>query len=154
MLLMAGHSIPRGGQMTIDPVGEGETMGFKATTTGCAILADRQSGAVYEATPKTVVMRPAQDGLCTCTNHFCSPELAVPGVLCWRYDKLQAYRQRPKLAVADVARALDEVNQGKATLHSLIFEPAVLRVHIAMGPGPATKRPRKTLECDALFQGR
>src|SRR4029077_3388160 len=34
MLLMAGQSIPRGGQITVDPVGEGETMGFQVTTTG------------------------------------------------------------------------------------------------------------------------
>ncbi len=34
MLLIAGQTIPRGGQIKIDPVGEGETMGFKVGTTG------------------------------------------------------------------------------------------------------------------------
>ena len=34
MLLIAGHAIPRGGMMTIDPTGEGETMGFKVTASG------------------------------------------------------------------------------------------------------------------------
>ena len=34
MLLIAGHAIPRGGLLTIDPVGEGETMGFKVTASG------------------------------------------------------------------------------------------------------------------------
>ncbi|HVZ52867.1 MAG TPA: histidine phosphotransferase family protein [Pseudolabrys sp.] len=34
MLLIAGQAIPRGGQLTIDPIGEGETMGFKVTATG------------------------------------------------------------------------------------------------------------------------
>lgn len=34
MLLLAGHSIPRGGSMTVDAVGEGETMGFKVTANG------------------------------------------------------------------------------------------------------------------------
>ena len=34
MLLIAGQTIPRGGQLTVDPVGEGETMGFKVTATG------------------------------------------------------------------------------------------------------------------------
>jgi histidine phosphotransferase ChpT len=34
MLLMAGQAIPRGGQLTVDPVGEGETMGFRVTATG------------------------------------------------------------------------------------------------------------------------
>src|SRR5215831_18957046 len=31
LLLMAGQAIPRGGTLTIDPVGSGETMGFKVT---------------------------------------------------------------------------------------------------------------------------
>jgi histidine phosphotransferase ChpT len=34
MLLVAGHTIPRGGQMTVDAAGEGETMGFRVVTTG------------------------------------------------------------------------------------------------------------------------
>jgi histidine phosphotransferase ChpT len=34
MLLVAGHAIPRGGAMTVDSVGEGETMGFKVTASG------------------------------------------------------------------------------------------------------------------------
>jgi hypothetical protein len=125
---------------------------YKATTTGCAILADRKSGVVYEVTPKNVIVRPAEKGICTCTNHFCSPELAVADLKCWRYEKLQEYRKRPKLGVADVAEALHAVNQDKSTLHSMIFEPATLKAHIALGEGPATRQPRKTLECAALFK--
>jgi histidine phosphotransferase ChpT len=34
MLLIAGQSIPRGGQLTVDPIGEGEGMGFKVTAAG------------------------------------------------------------------------------------------------------------------------
>ena len=34
MLLIAGQAIPRGGQITVDPVGEGENLGFKVTATG------------------------------------------------------------------------------------------------------------------------
>ncbi len=34
MLLIAGQTIPRGGQLTVDPIGEGETMGFKVTAAG------------------------------------------------------------------------------------------------------------------------
>ncbi len=126
---------------------------FKATTTGCAILADREGGAVYELTPKQVIVRPAEEGICTCTNHFRSKELAVSTEeRCWRYDKLQKYRERPKLDVADVARALDDVSQGKATLHSMIFEPKTLRAHIAVGAGKVKERTRKTLECGKLFR--
>lgn len=34
MLLSAGHAIPRGGTLTLDPVGTGETMGFRVTAAG------------------------------------------------------------------------------------------------------------------------
>jgi histidine phosphotransferase ChpT len=34
MLLIAGQTIPRGGQLTVDPVGAGEAMGFKVTAAG------------------------------------------------------------------------------------------------------------------------
>ena len=34
MLLIAGQSIPRGGTLTIDPIGEGESMGFRVTAAG------------------------------------------------------------------------------------------------------------------------
>lgn len=34
LLLLAGGTIPRGGSLAIDPIGEGDTMGFKVTSSG------------------------------------------------------------------------------------------------------------------------
>ena len=34
MLLIAGQAIPRGGKLTIDPIGDGDAMGFKVSATG------------------------------------------------------------------------------------------------------------------------
>lgn len=34
MMLLAAQAIPRGGLLTVDPVGEGDTVGFKVTSTG------------------------------------------------------------------------------------------------------------------------
>jgi len=34
MLLIAGQTIPRGGQLTVDPIGSGEAMGFKVSAAG------------------------------------------------------------------------------------------------------------------------
>lgn len=34
MLLVAGQAIPRGGQLTVDPVGEGEAIGFRVSAKG------------------------------------------------------------------------------------------------------------------------
>ncbi|MGE3149300.1 MAG: histidine phosphotransferase ChpT [Pseudorhodoplanes sp.] len=37
MLLIAGQTIPRGGVLTVEPVGEGESMGFKVTAAGANV---------------------------------------------------------------------------------------------------------------------
>jgi len=34
MLVIAQHTIPRGGTLTVDPIGEGETMSFRVTASG------------------------------------------------------------------------------------------------------------------------
>src|ERR1700759_697279 len=34
MMLLAAQAIPRGGQLTVDPVGQGDDMGFKLSSTG------------------------------------------------------------------------------------------------------------------------
>ena len=34
LLLLAGGTIPRGGSLALEPIGEGDTMGFKITSTG------------------------------------------------------------------------------------------------------------------------
>jgi len=34
LLIIAGQTIPRGGTLTIDPIGEGESMGFRITSSG------------------------------------------------------------------------------------------------------------------------
>ena len=34
MMLLAAQAIPRGGQLTVDPIGEGDAMGFRVSATG------------------------------------------------------------------------------------------------------------------------
>jgi histidine phosphotransferase ChpT len=34
MLIIAGQTIPRGGTLTVDPLGEGESMGFRIAASG------------------------------------------------------------------------------------------------------------------------
>jgi hypothetical protein len=126
--------------------------GLKATSSGSAIVCDTKEGAVFEVTPKNVVVRPAEEGIGLCTNHFRTAELAV-STQCDRYAKLERYRGRAKLGLEDVAQALDKVNQGAATMQSMIFEPAARRLHVAIGPGPVTKRPLTVLELGPLFAG-
>ena len=56
-------------------------------TTTNLVLADRAGVAVFEVTPRKVVVRHASDGTCTCTNHYCSNELRT----LVRHDAFRTY---------------------------------------------------------------
>lgn len=56
MLLIAGQSIPRGGQLTVDPIGEGDTMGLKVSATGT-------NAKVLPTMPPLLAGEPGPDGL-------------------------------------------------------------------------------------------
>ena len=58
MLLIAGQAIPRGGSLTVDPIGAGESMGFKVSAAGvnakvppavAALLAGDAGGTALDA---------------------------------------------------------------------------------------------------------
>lgn len=125
--------------------------GMKRTTSSCLTLCDKSGGAVFEITPKAVVVRSAVNDVCCCTNHFRTDDLAT-SLKCWRYDALAPLQKGDaKLGVADVFAKLDGVHQGKYTLQSMVFEPAARKLHLKAGVGPATKLPAKTLDLGAWF---
>ena len=118
-------------------------------TTSLLVLADKAGGAVLEVTPDRVVRRESK-GVCACSNHFTSAELAAAGppVAADTQARLKAL-SRPITApagLAEVQRRLHATNAGPATLQTMIFEPATLRIHLAMGKGPTTARKLVTLE--------
>src|SRR5262249_36329005 len=117
----------------------------KRTTMGSLTVCDKTQGVVFEVTTRTVVVRRAERGICVCTNHFVSKELAKP-TRCPRFPKLEQARALPKLGLADVAKKLDEANQGQFTIQTMVFEPAALRLHLAFGKGPSSARPLAVLE--------
>ena len=59
MLVIAQQTIPRGGTLTIDPVGEGETMRFRVTAAGpeCARAAKYRCAAPAPAPRRSMRMR-------------------------------------------------------------------------------------------------
>ena len=66
---------------------------LKPSTMCNLAICDKQSAAVLEITPRHIVRRPAVDSVCSCTNHFRSPELAT-STQCWRYDRLEGVRNQ------------------------------------------------------------
>jgi len=131
------------------------TMKWDAATLICA--ADRKQGSVFEITPRNVQVRKASAGFCGATNHFRTEGLAVDQ-RCWRFDRLlelQGQMELPgqkRIAIAELNRMLDAVNQGNMTIQTGIFEPSDLRAHIALGSGPATKLRRSQLNLAELFR--
>jgi len=51
MLLLAAQAIPRGGQLTVDPVGEGDTMGFRVSVSGLNAKIPQAIPGLLAATP-------------------------------------------------------------------------------------------------------
>jgi isopenicillin-N N-acyltransferase like protein len=114
-------------------------------------VCDRRGSAVFELTPKTVAVRRGSDGLCFCTNHFRTPELIM---LAWcnRYRTLEKSQSLKTLGVDDVAKKLDDVNMGRMTVESMVFETEPLILHLAMGSCPSSSLPMKKLELQPLFK--
>jgi len=135
-------------------VAEAEALlrGMERTTSACLTVCDAAGGAVFEITPKNLVVRPPENGVCCCTNHFRTEALTFD-TKCWRFDKLAPLSANgsDKLGVKDVFGRLDEVHQGKATLQSMVFEPKERVLHLAYGDGPATRRDPHRLDLGKLF---
>ncbi len=113
-------------------------------------VCDRQGGGVLEMTPKTVAFRGSEEGICACTNHFRTRELALLR-WCGRYRKLARSREMDTLGLRDVADKLHEVNQGQLTVQTMIFEPVALRLHLAVGKLPSSAMPMEVLDLKPLF---
>jgi hypothetical protein len=127
---------------------------MRRTTTCCMTVCDKAGGAVFEITSKAVVRRECVNGVCCCTNHFRTDELATD-TRCWRFDKLlPLMTQTGKLGVADVFEKLDAVHQGKFTLQSMVFEPAGRKLHLKYGASPATKLEAKTFDLGKMFDAK
>ncbi len=126
--------------------------GMTRTTTVCMTICDRNGGAVFEITPKNLEVRPPENGVCCCTNHFRSEMLCVNDK-CKRYTTLAPLlgKNAARLGVADVFKELDKVHQGTHTIQSMVFEPGGRRLHLAYGDGPATKLKPHKLDLGKLF---
>ncbi len=121
-------------------------------------VADKTGTAVFEVTPKQVVMRPSEKGVCTCTNHFCSEAVrpadftdVVDSVnRLATLDRVRAGKQ--KLGVEDLHRQLHAVNQGDQTLQTMVFDPENQRLYLAFGKTPASAGELHELDLAPLFE--
>jgi predicted choloylglycine hydrolase len=124
---------------------------MRRTTRMNLAVCDKKGGAVFEITPKNVIVRRSVDGFCPCTNHFRTPELAVD-MKCRRFDALVKAKGLAKIDVSDIAKHLHDANQGEYTLQTMVFEPATMKLHLALGPCPSSAQKLKTLDVGALLR--
>jgi isopenicillin-N N-acyltransferase-like protein len=162
--------IPRDGSGRFSPLGISSAVAGRSLMEGCVDVdeartwleenhlmrcvslaaCDPQQQTVLEITTKRVLPRTPKDGLVYATNHFRRPELGGD-YQCWRYARLEQSRRWDRLGVVEVAAYMKSVNQGLMTVHTMIFEPASLRLHLAMGPGPATSLPLTVIDLSELL---
>ena len=116
-------------------------------------VCDKDGGCVLEVTPKNVIRRNGEKGVCCCTNHFRSEELCVDNK-CRRYTSLEKAQQGgAKLGVAEVAKELHKVHQKDFTIHAIVFEPAAKTMHLSIGVGKsATETPLTKIELGKWFE--
>jgi hypothetical protein len=124
----------------------------KRTTWMNLAVCDREDGAVFEITPKTVARRDDENHLVLCTNHFRAAELCVDKK-CWRYEELVERAATPQFDLEAVHKGLDAVNQGDNTLQTMIFEPRELVLHVAFGEPPVSDDALTTIDLAPLFAG-
>ena len=134
----------------------------KRTTLVSLSVCDPKDDAVFEITPKNVAVRHSSRGILACTNHFRTSELASPIVMKTpillrsfggdRYQELIQARKLDRLAVSDVAKKLDAAQMAGLTVQTMIFEPATLKLHLAIGSCPSSALPTKELELKPLFK--
>jgi len=174
-LALAVHEVfvARDGSSLFNPKGEPYTFCFRRILEECSTVAeaetllraaqrttllslsvcDPENAAVFEITPKNVAVRHSNDGILACTNHFRTSDLAVP-LLKWcpRYQKLIQARKPDQLDMSDVAKKLDDVHMAGLTVQTMIFEPATLKLHLAIGSIPSSALPMKELDLKPLFK--
>ncbi len=132
---------------------------MRRTTTTNLVLADKTGVAVFEVSPKKVVQRSAIQGVCACTNHYCCDEIKAAQTtnVARTFERFKALEEvrdiEGKVSVADVHKRLDAANLRDLTLQTMVFEPATLKLHLAIGSVPASQGKMQTLELRPLFKG-
>jgi predicted choloylglycine hydrolase len=130
---------------------------MRRTTTTCLAICDKDTAVVFEITPKELVVRKPVDGIATCTNHFCTKELKpdndeIRFRSIERLEALDKCRIQAKIGVEDVHKSLHAACNKNTTMQTMVFEPATLKLYLAIGTCPASAGALQVLELGPLFK--
>ncbi len=112
------------------------------TTIMNLVVADRKNVGVFEISPKSVIYRKDNNGICACTNHFESelkgekqPNI---GDTFGRFRFLEKSRASKKpITIEHIHKKLHYVSFADLTLQTMVFEPKTLKLHLALGASPS-----------------
>lgn len=128
----------------------------RTTITNLAI-ADKQGVAIFEVSPGCVAVRRPLGGASVCTNHFCTEALRphVPFNFFTTFERYEiltkAVEGNKPLGAAELQESLDAVRFEHETLHTMVFEPATLKLHLSMGTCPSSAAKMKPIDLAPLF---
>jgi predicted choloylglycine hydrolase len=121
------------------------------------MICDAQGKAIVaELGPGGVAIREPKGTIIYATNHFLTEKMKETDVSCWRYAKFEEVEKKnEKLDTESMKKILQAVVQEGATLHSIIFEPADKKIHIAFHKRgkPAAETKYSLLTVNDLFPG-
>ena len=111
--------------------------------------------AVLEITTKSVVRRPAEEWFLRLHESFSLAGAWGRPRACRRYELLPGRLTVQKLTLDDLAQKLDQVNQGKLTIQTMIFEPSFAAAAPGDGPRhPSRHKPLELIELAPLLKQR
>jgi hypothetical protein len=124
---------------------------MKRTTRNSLAVCDRETAAVFEITPKSLVVRKSDEGLALATNHFRTKELCTD-TMCRRFTALEKVKAMSRVDIPDLMKLMHSANQGDNTFQTMIFEPKTLKLHLSIGKLPSSAFEPKLLELEELFK--
>ena len=131
---------------------------MKRTSLSSLAVADREGVAVFEITPQRVIMRRGLKGTTICTNHFCTDELRphLPVNFIQTFERFAALEKLAELqnplGPAELHVGM-HFTCGDSTMQTMIFEPATLRLHLAIGSVPSSAQELRVLDLGPLLRG-
>jgi isopenicillin-N N-acyltransferase like protein len=130
---------------------------LKVDTANSLAVCDGKIGVVFEMTPDGYVERPANDGICICTNHFCEDRFRPSNERnAESLARMQVMKgnlaTKQRAGVKEVHQLLDEVRSYENTIQTVVFEPAQLTMYIGVGVVPSTKAELKKLNLTRMLK--
>ena len=121
------------------------------------MVADPREALVLELDPLGHTVRRGERGVLASTNYFVENPAMRSAARCERLYRLtrDAGERRGTMSVEQMQQSLHAVRIEKwgmiHNVHSVVFEPGVMRMHVSLNRIPATKGPWKTYDLRALL---